>query len=98
MVFFNRAPAGRPGRHQEGAGHEVRESLRECGRNERPDRNRGPAINAYVHFIHIHYIHYSNDRVAPPAELSIAGTSTEFVNRILEKVKAGIPSGGLEEI
>lgn len=34
----------------------------------------------------------------PPAELSIAGTSTEFVNRILEKVKAGIPSGGLEEI
>lgn len=32
------------------------------------------------------------------AELSIAGTSTDFVNRILEKVKSGIPNGGLEEI
>lgn len=27
----------------------------------------------------------------------MAGQTTEFVNKILEKVKAGIPNGGLEE-
>lgn len=31
-------------------------------------------------------------------ELQIAGTSTEFVNKVLEKVKCGIPSGGLNEL
>ncbi|XP_037047544.1 protein CREBRF homolog isoform X3 [Bradysia coprophila] len=30
--------------------------------------------------------------------LKIAGSSTEFVNKVLEKVKSGTPSGGLEEI
>lgn len=28
----------------------------------------------------------------------IAGTSTEFVNKVLEKVKSGVPNGGLYEI
>lgn len=31
-------------------------------------------------------------------EIQIAGTSTEFVNKVLEKVKSGIPNGGLHEI
>lgn len=32
------------------------------------------------------------------AEVKIAGHSTDFVNRVLERVKAGEPSGGLDEI
>lgn len=31
-------------------------------------------------------------------EFQIAGTSTDFVNKVLEKVKSGIPNGGLYEI
>lgn len=31
-------------------------------------------------------------------EAKIAGQTTEFVNKILEKVKAGVGSGGLDEI
>ncbi|KAF4517169.1 hypothetical protein B566_EDAN005599 [Ephemera danica] len=31
-------------------------------------------------------------------KLEIAGVSTDFVNRVLEKVKAGVPGGGLEDI
>lgn len=31
------------------------------------------------------------------AEFKVAGQSTEFVNKILDKVKAGVPNGGLEE-
>ena len=31
-------------------------------------------------------------------EVRIAGHSTEFVNRVLERVKGGEPSGGLDEI
>lgn len=31
-------------------------------------------------------------------KLKIAGTSTEFVNKILDKVKSGVPRGGLEDI
>lgn len=31
-------------------------------------------------------------------EIKIAGHSTEFVNRILEKVRNGVPVGGLEEL
>lgn len=32
------------------------------------------------------------------AELKIAGTSTDFVNKVLEKIKGGNPNGGLEDI
>jgi len=32
------------------------------------------------------------------AEVKIAGHSTEFVNRVLERVKGGEPSGGLDEL
>lgn len=32
------------------------------------------------------------------SEFQIAGTSTEFVNKVLEKAKSGIPSGGLYDI
>lgn len=42
-------------------------------------------------FVFFHYFVYST-------ELQIAGTSTEFVNKVLEKVKCGIPSGGLNEL
>merc|ERR1712071_273451 len=31
-------------------------------------------------------------------KVKIAGHSTEFVNRVLERVKGGEPSGGLDEI
>lgn len=31
-------------------------------------------------------------------EFQIAGTSTDFVNKVLEKVKAGQNNGGLNEI
>lgn len=30
--------------------------------------------------------------------MKIAGQTTEFVNKVLDKVKQGVPSGGLEEI
>lgn len=30
--------------------------------------------------------------------LAIAGSSTDFVNKVLENVKNGQPSGGLEEL
>lgn len=30
-------------------------------------------------------------------EIKIAGSSTEFVNKILDKVKSGVPQGGLQE-
>uniref|UniRef100_T1HNN1 BZIP domain-containing protein n=1 Tax=Rhodnius prolixus TaxID=13249 RepID=T1HNN1_RHOPR len=31
-------------------------------------------------------------------KIKIAGTSTEFVNKILEKVKQGVPNGGLDDL
>ncbi|XP_055296619.1 protein CREBRF homolog isoform X2 [Sitodiplosis mosellana] len=39
-----------------------------------------------------------DNSVATATKLQIAGTSTEFVNKVLEKVKCGIPNGGLYEI
>jgi len=30
--------------------------------------------------------------------LKIAGHTTEFVNHVLDKVKSGVPNGGLDEI
>lgn len=31
------------------------------------------------------------------SEVKIAGHSSEFVNRVLEKVKVGVPDGGLND-
>jgi len=36
--------------------------------------------------------------VKSATKLKIAGYTTEFVNRVLDKVKSGVPSGGLDEI
>jgi len=38
------------------------------------------------------------ERIAKSMTMKIAGHSTEFVNRVLERVKGGEPSGGLDEI
>jgi hypothetical protein len=31
-------------------------------------------------------------------ELKIAGCTTDFVNHVLDKVKSGVPGGGLDEL
>lgn len=36
-------------------------------------------------------------RIFRVLEVKIAGNSTEYVNKIIEKVKNGIPGGGLDE-
>lgn len=45
-------------------------------------------------------IHFAMGRkkIIQTIEFQIAGTSTEFVNKVLEKVKCGIANGGLFEI
>jgi hypothetical protein len=44
------------------------------------------------------HVYISNGVYFFSLELKIAGHTTEFVNGVLDKVKNGVPGGGLEEI
>lgn len=37
------------------------------------------------------------DRICKVATMRIANHSTDFVNKVLDKVKAGVPDGGIDE-
>jgi hypothetical protein len=46
----------------------------------------------------VYPVFINNSIYSSSSELKIAGHTTEFVNHVLDKVKSGIPGGGLDEI
>lgn len=42
-------------------------------------------------------VHNSITNIVPMTVVKIAENSTEYVNRVLDRMKSGVPNGGLEE-